>query len=183
MSLNRRDAIQRAAIAAGLAFAPAWLRVFEAQPSAQGTTRHLWAIPFANLSAFAERLLPKTDTPGALDAGVPAFVDRLYGEFMSPAERQMVLAGLDGLDVAARSAHGAPFRTLTAVQQDAVLRDIARAEEGTPQGFFRLVRSAVILGYFTSEVVGRNVLNYDPVPGRLETCVPIDQVGRRNWTT
>jgi hypothetical protein len=40
-----------------------------------------------------------------------------------------------------------------------------------------------VLGYFTSEQVGRNVLLYDPVPGRYDGCVPIDQVGRRNWTT
>jgi glucoside 3-dehydrogenase (cytochrome c) hitch-hiker subunit len=39
-----------------------------------------------------------------------------------------------------------------------------------------------VLGYFTSEQVGRNVLHYDPVPGRYEACIPIDQVGRRNWT-
>ena len=63
-----------------------------------------------------------------------------------------------------------------------MLRTIARAEEGTPAGFFRLIRSATILGYFTSEEVGRKVLHYDPVPGRYEGCIPIDQVGRRNWT-
>ena len=33
------------------------------------------------------------------------------------------------------------------------------------------------------EQVGKNVLHYDPVPGRYDGCVPIDQVGRRNWTT
>ena len=26
------------------------------------------------------------------------------------------------------------------------------------------------------------VLLYDPVPGRYDGCIPIDQVGRRNWT-
>jgi hypothetical protein len=40
-----------------------------------------------------------------------------------------------------------------------------------------------VFGYFTSEQVGRNVLHYDPVPGRYDACVPIDEVGRRNWTT
>jgi hypothetical protein len=27
------------------------------------------------------------------------------------------------------------------------------------------------------------VLHYDPVPGSHDPCLPIDQVGRRNWTT
>jgi hypothetical protein len=64
-----------------------------------------------------------------------------------------------------------------------MLRGIARAEEGRPQSFFGLIRSATVLGYFTSEQVGRNVLLYDPVPGRYDGCIPIEQVGRRNWTT
>ena len=64
-----------------------------------------------------------------------------------------------------------------------MLRAIAAAEEGKEQGFFRLIRSATVLGYFTSEEVGRKVLNYNPVPGRYDACIPIEQVGRRNWTT
>jgi hypothetical protein len=114
---------------------------------------------------------------------VPAFIGRLYGEFMTEPERQTLSSGLDAVEAAARAAHKAPFGTLTAERQDAVLRGIARAEEGQPAGFFALIRSATVLGYFTSEPVGREVLNYDPVPGRYEGCIPIDQVGRRNWTT
>ena len=96
----------------------------------------------------------------------------------------MLTKGLDEVEAAAKSAHGASFATLPADRQDAVLRGIARAEEGQEQGFFRLIRSATVLGYFTSEPVGNNVLHYDPVPGAVMTvCVPIDQVGRRNWTT
>jgi hypothetical protein len=101
---------------------------------------------------------------------------------MTPAEREMLTDGLNAVDAAARSAHGSGFSTLTADRQDALLRTIALAEEGRAQGFFRLIRSATILGYFTSEQVGRNVLHYDPVPGRYDGCIPIDQVGRRNWT-
>src|SRR5436190_9129530 len=111
-----------------------------------------------------------------------AFIDLLYAEVMTTDERQMLAAGLDSVDAAARAAHGGAFITLTADRQDTVLRGIARAEEGKDQAFFRLIRSATILGYFTSEPVGRNVLHYDPVPGRYEGCVPIDQVGNRTWT-
>jgi gluconate 2-dehydrogenase gamma chain len=95
----------------------------------------------------------------------------------------MLTNGLAEVEAAARSAHNASFASLTAERQDAMLRGIARAEEGRPQSFFGLIRSATVLGYFTSEQVGRNVLLYDPVPGRYDGCVPIDQVGRRNWTT
>ena len=180
--IGRREAIRRAALLAGVVVAPEWLMAVDqaARPAAQGP--RLTSAHAAIAGAVADRILPRTDTPGAADVGVPAFIDRLYGEFMTPAERQMLTDGLNAVDAAARSAHGSGFSTLTADRQDALLRTIARAEEGRDHGFFRLVRSATVLGYFTSEQVGRNVLHYDPVPGRYDGCIPIDQVGRRNWT-
>jgi hypothetical protein len=30
--------------------------------------------------------------------------------------------------------------------------------------------------------VGREVLHYDPVPGRWDPCVPLAEVGDRLWT-
>ena len=189
--IGRREAIRRAALLAGVVVAPHWLMAVDpafadaaagtqVSPVAQGA--RLTAAQAAIAGAVADRILPRTDTPGAADVGVPAFIDRLYGDFMTPVERQMLTDGLDAVDAAAKSAHGGAFTTLSADRQDALLRTIARAEEGTPAGFFRLIRSATILGYFTSEEVGRKVLHYDPVPGRYEGCIPIDQVGRRNWT-
>ena len=118
-----------------------------------------------------------------MDVGVPAFIDLLYGEFMTPAERQMLTDGLDAVEAAGKAAGARRSVRSPSTVRTRVLRVIARAEEGQPQGFFRLIRSATILGYFTSEQVGRNVLHYEPIPGRYEGCIPIDQVGRRNWTT
>jgi hypothetical protein len=180
--ISRREAVRRAALLAGIVLSPEWLRVVDrAAPSAQ--TASLSPAQSAIVSAIADRILPRTDTPGAADVGVPAFIDLLYGQYMTDAERQMLANGLTEVEAAATSTHGASFPALTVERQDDVLRGIARAEESRPQGFFRLIRSATILGYFSSEQVGTSVLNYDPVPGRYESCIPIEQVGRRNWTT
>jgi hypothetical protein len=180
--ISRREAIRRAAVLAGVVLSPEWLPlVDQARPLAQQA--YLTPAQGAIAGAIAERIIPRTGTPGAADVGVPAFIDLLYGQFMSEAERQMLADGLAEVEAAARSRQGASFAALGAERQDALLRDIARAEEGRDQGFFRLIRSATVLGYFTSEEVGRNVLHYDPVPGRYEGCIPIDEVGRRNWTT
>lgn len=190
--ISRREAIRRAALLAGVVVSSEWLAAADtafAEASAgtqarpAGTAQRLTPALTAIAGAVADRILPRTGTPGAADVGVPAFIDRLYGEFMTPAERQILTEGLNAVDAAARSEHGRGFIILTSVQQDALLRTIARAEEGKPQGFFRLIRSATILGYFTSEQVGRTVLHFDPVPGRYDGCVPIEQVGRRNWHT
>ena len=180
--ISRREAIRRAALVAGVVLAPEWLMAVGQAARPVAPASRLTPPHAAIAGAVADRIIPRTDTPGAADVGVPAFIDLLYGEFMTPAERRMLTDGLSGVDAAAKAAHRAAFTTLTADRQDALLRTIARAEEGRDQGFFRLIRSATVLGYFTSEQVGRNVLHYDPVPGRYDGCVPIDQVGRRNWT-
>ena len=180
--ISRREAIRRAVIVAGVAFAPAWLSLVERDRTA-AQTGALSAEQLALVAAIADRILPRTDTPGASDAGVPVFIDQLYGGFMTDAERQMLTTGLASVQAASAAAHRNSFSALTAVQQDDLLRGIARAEEGQAQGFFRLFRSATILGYFTSEIVGKTVLHYDPVPGRYDGCLPVTEVGNRNWTT
>jgi hypothetical protein len=180
--ITRREAIRRAALLAGVALSPNWLEAVE-RTAQSAPSQRLTSPQAAVVSAVAERILPRTDTPGATDVGVPAFIDLLYGDFMTPDEQKTLIDGLAKVDAASKAAFGASFVALAPDRQDTVLRDIARAEEKLDQGFFRLIRSATILGYFTSEQVGRNVLHYDPVPGRYDACVPIDEVGRRNWTT
>jgi hypothetical protein len=198
-TIDRREAIRRAAIFAGVAFSPAWLSLVERRASAalleqqapaaagqsQAQPRYLTPARFAIVAAVSDRILPRTDTPGAVDVGVPAFIDLLYGEFMTDAERQLLTSGLDAIDRAA-VADGEPFQSSPVSRQDELLRVVARLEEDQQppqQGPFRLIRSATILGYFTSEPVARTVLHYDPIPGRYDSCIPIDEVGRKNWTT
>jgi hypothetical protein len=187
--IGRREAIRRAALLAGAAFAPGWLALVESRAQAAQTSasavavgKYLSPARFSVLSVIADRILPPTDTPGAVDVGVPAFIDRLFGEFMTGAEREMLTSGLDAATSAA-AGDGVPFVSIAPTRQDEILRGMANAEAGRPAGPFRLIRSAVILGYFTSEQVGRNVLHYDPVPGRYDSCIPMEQVGNRNWNT
>ena len=182
--ISRREAIRRAALLAGVAVSAEWLSIVDrplTEVAAQGPS--LDAAQAAIVAAVADRILPRTDTPGAVDVGVPAFINLLHSGYMSDTERKQLATGLATVEAAARTADGRSFASLGPDRQDAILRDIARAEEAREPGFFTLIRSATILGYFTSEEVGRKVLNYDPIPGRYDGCIPIEQVGRRNWTT
>ena len=173
---TRREALVRAAALAGLSLTPAWIdRVLAA---ATGPVVALPPARAAVLAAAAERILPRTDTPGATDVGVPAFLARLLEGYVSPADRDTVLVGLDALEAAARAAHGRGFAKVAPAAQDALVR--AAAEAGGR--FFPLLREYTLLGYFTSERVGREVLHYDPVPGRWDPCVPLAEVGDRLWT-
>ncbi len=180
--IDRREAIRRAALLAGVALAPDWLD-FAVRAQGPAVRTYLTAVQGAVLSAATERIIPRTDTPGAIDVGVPAFIDRFYGEFMPAPDQQLLVGILDDIERAARATHDAAFASLAPAQQDALLRTIAAAQQGKDTSSFGLLRGITVLGYFTSEQVGKNVLHYDPIPGAYDGCVPIDQVGRRNWTT
>jgi hypothetical protein len=183
--ISRREAIRRTALLLGAVVSPSLIGCAErAVPSgAAAAPRYLTAAEFALAGAVAERILPRTDTPGAADVGVPSFIDLAYGEFMTADERTTLADGLAALEARSVAAHQTTFTSLAATQQDDLLRVLARASADLDRSFFRQIREATVLGYFTAEEVGRNVLHYDPVPGRFEPCVPISEVGNVVWTT
>ncbi len=184
-AITRREALQRAAIFLGAALSPSILAgALRAQtlPAGGAALRYLDPRQAATTAAAAERILPKTDTPGALDVGVPAFIDRMYGEYLTGDERFLFATGLKEIEALSRAKSGKGFAALDAAAQDDVLREIARASQGKDRTFFALLKELVVTGYFTSEQVGRTVLHYDPIPGRYDACIPIADVGNRNWT-
>jgi len=184
--LTRREALKQAAFFLGAALSPSIvagvLRAQAAPAGAAAGRRYLDARQFPTVAAAAERILPKTDTPGAIDVGVPAFIDLMYGEYLTGDERFVFATGVKDIEAAALARHGQAFTALAAAAQDAVLRSIAEASQGKEKTFFALLKELTVTGYFTAETVGRNVLHYDPVPGRWDPCIPIAEVGNRNWT-
>lgn len=182
-AITRREALKRAALFLGIALSPSILSgVLHAAttPGAKGaflTPQHLDLV-----TAIAERILPRTDTPGATDVGVPAFVDLMLGKYSTEHERQIFTAGLDQVNAASLAAHAQSFVKISAAQQDAILMEIAVASQKKEKTFFHQMKELTVVGYFTSETVGRTVLHYDPVPGRFQGCVPISEVGNVLWT-
>ena len=184
-TIGRREAIRRATVMLGVAISPGLLdSVLRAQATspAAGRKPYLNARQSATVAAVAERILPRTDTPGAADVGVPAFIDLMYGEYLTAEEQRMFAGGLADVEAQSTSTHRRNFAQLTTEQQDALLRGIARASQAKERTFFHQVRELTILGYFTSEEVGKNVLQYDPIPGRWDACIPLAEVGNRAWT-
>jgi gluconate 2-dehydrogenase gamma chain len=184
--LTRREAIRRTAALLGIALTPAWLDgiASAAQPAAPngGGAKHLSATQFAMVSAIAERIIPRTDTPGAKDVGVPLFIDLMLGQYSNDAERGTIFGGLADLDARSERVHRRGFVQLAAAQQDALLKAVAEESQGKEKTFFHLMKDLTVIGYFTSEEVGKKVTVFDPIPGRWEACIPVTQTGNRSWT-
>lgn len=123
--MNRREAIQGASLLAGFgASAATILGVLEACARKAGpdfTPAVLSTEELSLVSRVADILLPRTDTPGALDVGVPVFIDTILKDtYLLPA-RQHYLEGLREFDAAARQAHREGFVDLAPAQQRALV--------------------------------------------------------------
>jgi gluconate 2-dehydrogenase gamma chain len=110
------------------------------------------------LAAIAERIFPKTDTPGAVEIGALDYIDiALAGDYspLAPLYRE----GLRCIDRYARTKFGALFADLPDEQKDAVLIDF---EAGAVTGFkkaaefFETVRYHVLEGIFCEPQYGGN---------------------------
>lgn len=178
--ITRREALQHAAGFLGVVLSPSlFSSVLRADPTT-AATGSLTPAQRATAAALADRILPRTDTPGALDVGVPDFIDVMHRGYLTDEEKAGLEAALAYFDAAAREAHQRGFADLTPDQQDGILR--STAESATDREHFLRIREITVVGYFTSETVGKTVLHFDPVPGVFLPCVPISEVGNVSWT-
>ena len=105
---------------------------------------------------LAERIIPETDTPGALAAGVNRFIDATLAD-ASPANRSSFLRGLAWIDTRSKSLFGADIVEASPAQQTALLTRLSA--EGNPDGeeqagreFFQALKSLTITGYYGTEI-------------------------------
>ncbi len=69
-------------------------------------------------SALAETIIPRTDTPGAIDAGVPGFIDDLLlAPFSSTEQQNNFIEGITAFAIEAKSALGKNFEDATPEEQ------------------------------------------------------------------
>ena len=147
-----------------------------------GTLRVLNPHQNETVATIAELIIPKTDTPGARAAGVPAFIDVMLADWGDDDQRQMFTTGLANVDERSRTAFGKPFIGCTPDQQSEILQDLdyelARlrdAKSDTSKNFFGAMKWLTLTGYYTSEVGASSELHYRVVPGRFEPCYPLEQ--------
>ena len=132
----------------------------------------------ALMTALSERVLPTTDTPGAIAAGVPAYIEKLLADWAGPADRVPILAGLDAIEAHSQRDYRVAGAQATAVQQDALLT--LAMNDQIPSGgvFFAAFRQLVITGYYTSEIGITQEREYLPVPGEYNGAFPYSQVNK-----
>ena len=183
--LQRREILRRAAwLLGGAISAPAALAVLQGCSAKQEPGAPPAALKFLNatelsvVAEIAEILIPKTDTSGAKDAGVPAFIDAALDGLYPAEEQQRFRSGLAEFGTTAAAA-GKPFLEQDpTARADFVRRSLEAALDGErkPRPFILMTRELALLGYFTSQVGITENMEYVPVPTAYHGCVPLSQM-------
>lgn len=144
------------------------------------------------LERLCDLVIPPTDTPGAVEAGVPAFVQAALAAGLRDASVEAYHDFLRVLDAKA----GGSFIALPAPGAQALLAAIdgqAFAQRQSADGVapdaaaahWRALKALIVIGYYTSEAGGSRELMYELVPGRFEGDVPLAREPRAwssDWT-
>ena len=179
--MERRDLLRALGAAAAFSMLPrtaeaAWATIAAAPRS---PLRALSERQSTLVGAIADTIIPRTDTPGATDVGVPAFVDVIVGEYYGDDERTAFLAGLDAIEAQARTTSGAPFAELAESRRSALIESLESAPDrrADPARTYWRLKGLVIHGYFTSERVTKDVLKVEIMPGRFDGAAPMPAKG------
>jgi gluconate 2-dehydrogenase gamma chain len=200
--MNRREALKRTSMILGYTVSAPVVAAFldgcKAKPQLNYKPVFFKENEASLVAEIAEIIIPRTDTPGAKDTGVPGFIDALIGEVYNAGQQEDFRKGLAALDEEARKAYGDAFLDCTPEQQTEFIRQQnAKALEGSVNGaaqgwwnagsaqdrpFILKIKELTLLGFFTSEAGATQVLQYNQVPGPFKGCVPLAEVGKA-WAT
>ncbi len=194
--MDRREALRRTAwIMGGVISAPAIssiLKGCKAEPSVDWKPAFLSTDQAAIVTQVAGIIIPKTDTPGAKEVGVPSFIDLVIKDCYSKEDQDRFLSGLKAFDEEANEAYGDAFLDLEEGQQleyvkkthDAAVSAENASQPAPPRPFILMMKELTMLGYFTSEVGATKVLQYEAVPGAYKGCIPLSEAGNgKAWAS
>lgn len=200
--MNRRELLKRIAIVTGAGFSGSLAQNVMAgiAPTAAPSKAIFDAETSKMVTTLAEMIIPKTDTPGAIEAGVPKFIEMMVADWYNDKEREIFFSGLASLNQFCEEKFKKKFLKCNAEQQVAALQDAEaqakakvmfgntvfgsdlqakKVDSSTP--FFTKIKELTVLGYYTSEVGAQTELSYDPMPMRYEGDYDFVKVGKQ-WS-
>ncbi|KQN92792.1 transcriptional initiation protein Tat [Sphingomonas sp. Leaf231] len=148
--------------------------ISEGPPSVQVFTAPQRAL----MTALSERVVPTTDTPGAIAAGVPMYIEKLLADWSTPEDRVPIVVGLDAIEARAKADYRKSATQVTPAQMDALLTMAMEDKFPGGKAFFGPFRQMVIAGYYTSEIGITQEREYLPVPGEYNGAFPYAQVNK-----
>jgi gluconate 2-dehydrogenase subunit 3-like protein len=126
-----------------------------ASPEGPYTPEFFSTEEFETLSRITELIIPTTDTPGAIGAGVPRYIDEVVSR--NPEHKKRFRNGLGWLEHESGRRFRKTFVRLTEAQQVKLLTSLSEALDsgrklGAGERFFAMVKNMTADGYYTSQI-------------------------------
>lgn len=195
--MNRRETLKMAAVVLGGVLSESLSAAVMAgvNPSGKVSRQLFDASGRKTLEILAELIIPETDTPGAIAAGVPDFIEVMVSDWYTDTERKVFLDGLHELSEYCQQTYGKKINDCSNDEQVSALQwseqeskkypakqssPLSRAiDENSP--FFTKIKELTVLGYYTSEVGAKQELRYNPMPMKYDGNLDFSDVGRQ-WS-
>ena len=125
---------------------------------------------FSLLSNIVDFLIPKTETPGALDMKVPQFIDIIISETYNNESKNNLSNKLKLLieDFKSNNIDLSDYNSMKS-------KFVNDFNNETHQEMYNQIRDLTVWGFKTSKEIALNVLNYNPIPGYQLGCTDFDK--------
>ncbi|MFD2937977.1 gluconate 2-dehydrogenase subunit 3 family protein [Spirosoma flavum] len=174
--MKRREALHRAALMMGGILSAPTLAGAMGRVTNTGPSVAISPDQEALLAEVADVIIPTTTTPGAKAAGAEKFIVRVMRDCYPKDDQDKFYAGLAKVDANSKAKFGKGFAALDNTQKNEMVKQII--VEDKP--FFLRMKELTTTGYFTSEIGATKALEYLPVPGQFNGCMPLKS-GQKTW--
>jgi len=174
--ISRRDALKTliVSVGGGSLLSACGGRVAVGALTPRAARRFYSEREMALLARVSDLLLPRTDTPGAVDVNVPGLLDQLMAEWANRDSQTSHRAALAVLDSRLQSRSGADFLSASDEVAQLTLADVDRAAfAGEPVEGYQSLKGLITQAYFATEAGALQELQWAAVPGRWDPCVDL----------
>ena len=170
--MNRRNLLKNLGLgAASLVTIPTWAEGWNT--ASLPLTQALPVADEALLKELVDALIPKSDTPGALELGVDQFIKAMVESQHTETDQQAFYSQLSETDALAQQKYNKKFAPLSAVEKNDLLQTMATSNNYSWKKFFGLLKNYTIQGYTGSEWYMTNIAGYEYAPGYGHGCVDV----------
>ncbi|ULC60854.1 gluconate 2-dehydrogenase subunit 3 family protein [Flaviramulus sp. BrNp1-15] len=161
------------------------------------------------LEKLVDIILPKTDTPGALDVNVPQFIDTFINETFETEEKADIKTQFSLLINTIKTKYNQNIDDVSYENYDDLLasyfkiddekltswekqieaykasenKNVSGYENALQFDILNNIRSMSVFAFKTSELIGEKVLAYNPIPGTYIPCGNLDELTKgKAWS-
>ena len=186
--IDRKEALKRVSyLLGGVISAPTVFGFLNGCTASTAPVKYFSPDQITFLGKVSDIIIPETDTPGALEVGVPKYMDDMIFTIWKEEERNDFLTKMEAFQAKAKKDIGKDFTAASDQEQkDYIYKEHEAVFGGNvnwdaPRPFIWLMKELTISGYFSSEVGMTQVLQYKMVPGRYTGCMTFEEAGGKVW--